>query len=160
MDSNSAPQLNTLLQQQIEISGRFLDLILQERTFLAENRIDEFTQLTPNKLGIIDELTKKDIEIMALLQQIGAENPTQHNSDLLKSLDPDNQFQLQSLWDAVKLTAEKCQRENQINAKIVDTCQAQTEQVLDILLGRNSKDQTYEASGKTSRQTGSTIAKA
>lgn len=144
MTSDLSSKLKQLFNEQIETSNKFLGLLLQERQAIAANQIDRFNQITQEKMPVIEALSRLDIEIFTLLGQSCPDNDPGSVEKFLLGLAEE----LLPLWKALLETARKCQAENQLNSRIVESSRLQNERLLDILLGRTSNVELYGASGQ------------
>jgi flagellar biosynthesis/type III secretory pathway chaperone len=154
-------QLQEVFNDQLAASEAFLSLLRQERDAITKNDLKQLEQLTTEKLAAIDELTKIEIATLNTLQNAGVSESNNDVELLLKqhAASDKEAEQLITLWRKAKTTAKECQSENLVNGQILNACQKQTEQTLDILLGRTTT-QLYGASGKTIKENRGTIAKA
>jgi len=152
-------QLQQRLKDQISASEDFLRILLLEREAIAQNQIEKLPELTEQKLTLIETLTQTEIDILSLLKEQLDEHAPEQPEKAMQKLDPANQYQLSELLQQARDLAAECKRENMINSQIVDACQGNVEQTLDILLGRE-KPAVYGATGKTIKQGGSSLGKA
>ncbi len=157
--SSVTQQLQQSLTNQISASENFLRLLLQERETIAQNLIEKLPELTQNKLKLIEVLAQTEIEILSCFKQVLGENSNEQPETTIQKLDPDNRYNLLSLLQKARDLAAECKNENLINSQIVDGCQNQVEQTLDVLLKRD-RHSVYGASGKTIKQSGSSLGEA
>ncbi len=157
--SSVAQQLQQSLGSQISASEDFLRLLLQERETIAQNLIDKLPELTQNKLKLIEILTQTEIDILSCFKQALGEESNQQPETTIRKLDPNNKYDLLALLQKARDLAAECKNENLINSQIVDGCQNQTEQTLDLLLKRD-RHSVYGASGKTIKQGGGSLGEA
>lgn len=157
--SSVAQQLQQSLARQISASEDFLRLLLQEREIIAQNLIDKLPELTQNKLKLIEALAQTEIEILSYFKQTLGENSNQQPETTIHKLDPSNKYNLLPLLQKARNLAAECKNGNLINSQIVDGCQNQTEQTLDLLLKRD-RHSVYGASGKTIKQGGGSLGEA
>ena len=146
--SNHAQLLQNSLKDQIEASESFLRVLIEERQIIAGNNIEQLPTVTEKKIALVEQLTQTEIRILTVLKEAIGEQAAEQPEAALQQLDPNNQFQLAELLSKARELANKCKDENQINGQIVNACQHQTEQTLDILL-RREKSTMYSAAGKT-----------
>ena len=135
--SSTAQQLQQSLISQISASEGFLRLLQQEREIIAQNLIDKLPELTQNKLKLIEVLAQTEIEILSCFKQTLGDNSNEQPETTIHKLDPKNKYNLLSLLKKARDLAAECKNENLINSQIVDGCQNQTEQTLDVLLKRD-----------------------
>ncbi len=146
--SNSAKQLQSFLQDQISASEAFLRLLHEEREAVSQNLIDQLPEITDQKISQIESLTQNEINILTLLKETIGERATEAPDAAIQQLDPQGEFQLLKLLGRVRKLASECKGQNQINSQIIEGCRLQTENTLDVLLGRK-KSTVYGATGKT-----------
>lgn len=144
MSNDFSIKFPQLLREQIDISKRFLELLLQERQAIAGGQLDEFNRINQEKMPLIENLARLDIEIFSALREVCNEQESHNVEFFLKNISED----ILRLWKKVSEIARRCQGENSLNARIVEACKTQNERSLDILLGRTSSVELYGATGK------------
>ncbi len=152
-------QLQQSLTNQITASDDFLQLLLQEREIISQNRVDQLPELTQTKLELIETLAQTEIEILSCFKQTLGETDSEQPEKAIQKLDPDNEYKLLALLQKARNLAATCKTENLINSQIVEGCQNQIEDALDVLL-RREKYAVYSAAGKTIKQGGGSLGEA
>ncbi len=157
--NGSAQQLQQFLADQIAASDDFLRLLLQEREIISQNLIDQLPALTQTKLELIETLAQTEIEILSCFKQTLGEAAADQPEKAIQKLDPNNEYKLLTLLQKARNLAATCKAENMINSQIVEGCQNQIEDTLDVLL-RREKYAVYSAAGKTIKQGGGSLGEA
>lgn len=143
--------LQQRFKDQISTSEEYLCILLLERETIAANQIEKLPELTEKKITLIEALTQTEIDILSFLKDQLGEEATEQPDNAIQTLDPNNHYQLKALLQKARELAAQCKRENTVNSQIIEACQNNVEQTLDILLGRE-KPAVYSAAGKTIKQ--------
>ena len=146
---NFAASLLQLLPRQLDAYTRFLELLHTEQTALAQPRPDALENCTAARLSLVITLEEQDRELRRLF--IGAKiNFSSHAvQQWCAGLAEPQHSQLAQLWQQLLAVVAACQKQNDINSKIVDTRRQYTARVLRILTGQIPlAGTTYAADGR------------
>jgi len=153
---NFTASLLLLLQRQIAVYTRFLNLLQEERTALGQVQPDALEKLTAERARLTAALEALDQELRGLFTNAKIVFSGRAVKQLFTTLAEPQRSQLAKLWHQLLASAAECQKQNAVNSKIVDTRRQQTDRVLRILMGQTTlAASTYAADGRVQPGTAS-----
>ena len=148
MDLNIREQLEHLLKREAECVEALALTLVQEYETLKRHDADNLDKVVGLKEQQLNEMNTLAAERAALLQQAGF---SADKSGFTTALEADTTGTLRSLWQNVEEGLEKCQQQNQLNGKLLDVSKQQTQELLSLLLGKESSGSgLYDQRGNTS----------
>ncbi len=142
--------LRTVLEELLACSRALSTTLIQEREALTEHNLSSLNQHTETKKDQLVRLEALELQRRQLLKHMGFDPMT----DVIVP-------GLEGLWQEVLTALRTCQEDNEVNGAIVRTHQTQTQRALDLLAGRDTRQDVYAADGlPTSRLRSDEIAKA
>ena len=142
--------LRTVLEELLVSSRALQDTLIQEREALTEHNLSSLNQHTETKKNQLVTLEALELKRRQLLKELGFDPMT----DVIVP-------ELEALWQEVLTALRACQEGNEVNGAIVRTHQTQTQRALDLLAGRDTRQNVYAADGlPASRLRSDEIAKA
>lgn len=147
--------LSAVIEQEIELTARFVDLLTEEQEILKEGNIAALPELTSRKPPYIERLNALTGQrIMLLGLEAGAEKPgameqwlSRHPEDLTAAVN----------WEKLLKLAREAKALHELNAQLVEMHLRQTSEILDILTQQSASPSLYGASGQSMPTTGSRI---
>ena len=153
---NFATSLLQLLSRQLDAYTRFLELLHTEQTALEQPQADALENCTVARLGLVITLEEQDREIRTLLISAKINFSSRAVQQWCAGLAEPQRSQLAQLWQQLLIVVAECQKQNDINSKIVDTRRQYTARVLRILTGQTPlAGTTYTADGRVQPGTAS-----
>jgi len=153
---NFSASLLQLLQRQIAVYTRFLDLLHEEQAALGHVQPDALEKLTAERARLVAALEAQEQEMRALFANAKIIFSARAVKQLFTTLAEPQRSQLAKLWRQLLAIAADCKQQNAVNSKIVDTRRQQTDRVLRILMGQTTlAGSTYAADGRVQPGTAS-----
>lgn len=130
--------LLSLLQNIQQQSQQLLDCLQQEKLALKNNQLEELSEISNQKLALLDQLEQLD-------KQRSASSANENFNDFVAN---SNNTGLISQWDVCRKTIAECQKQNEINGRLINKRSQMNQDILSILSGRKQQaDETYNAKG-------------
>jgi len=134
--------IKQVLDQIAASSTELLQCLIKEHDALSLNQLEKLVPLSEQKQQLVTRLDQLD------QQRQAASNQTTDNQsgfiNYLNSLDS----KLASYWRSVTKTIEKCQRQNEVNGRLLNRRNSLTRETLEIYTGRKlGNEHTYSADG-------------
>jgi len=141
------------LEKDIKYCEHMLELLHSERQALTERNLELLEQIVENKSQVLLDMDKTQKVRDLLLNQLGFEpgslglkavfqNPPAEFADSIKEIEPKLSAMLQEITNM-----------NKINSIMLSTSYTQNSKVLDIILGRDTNQETYGKDGLTESDT-------
>lgn len=145
-------QMAQVLQQESEQVAALAAILESEYEVLQERDADRLAEIVTLKEGKLRELGELAEQRTSVLGQagIGADR-----EGFTQFLDSDPSGALLQQWAEVEEALQRCQHQNQVNGKLLDIGKHQAEELLSVLLGRESgASKLYDRNGNTSTSFG------
>jgi flagellar biosynthesis/type III secretory pathway chaperone len=136
-----------ILQRELSQLAQLEAVLRLENEALKQRDTDAIEKNSSEKQSLIASIETLGKQRLALLQAAG--KGTDKDSVLaFVNTEP----KLQERWDELEAILQRCQKQNQVNGMVLETSRQQTQQILGILLGQESRKDTqlYDAKGGTS----------
>jgi flagellar biosynthesis/type III secretory pathway chaperone len=142
-------EFEQLLQLDIDLSQKLLDILREERQALEARQYADFETLLGSKAQLVAGLEQNTNTRRHWLQNQGF---TSEAESLLSART--NASGVASLWEQAAELWRDCQKANQINEQVCRRTQVVVENVLDVLRGQHGQKATYNAQGQSQRPMG------
>ena len=153
---NFAVSLLQILQRQIDVYTRFLELLHEEQAALEQVQPGALEKCTTERVRLTAQLEALELEIRTLFANAKTAFSARAVKQLYATLAEPQRSQLARLWQQLQALVTDCNKHNAINSIIVDTRRQQTERVLRILMGQTQPtESTYAADGRVQAGTAS-----
>jgi len=123
-------------------STELLQCLIKEHDALSLNQLEKLVPLSEQKQQLVTHLDQLDQQRQAASNQ--ANNNQSSFIEYLNSLNS----KLASYWRSVTRTIEKCQRQNEVNGRLLNRQNSLARETLEIITGRKlGSEHTYGANG-------------
>lgn len=140
-----------ILKRNKELLELLLDLLIQERAAfgtLKTSRIQEITQAKQDAIDELDELSKKQHQILCKFGVINPRKPIPGAfRSWLSKQDPTDESRI--LVEECEILLVECKGKNFANERILSSVRRRNQTMLEILKGQNKKHRVYTASGNS-----------
>lgn len=143
--------LYTILQQENTCLSQVLKLLNQENDAILSRETSIMGSLLDKKTHLLSKLEQLDKQRQSFFEHTsGKAYNKQEFSHFIKQ---QVSQALISIWQEVKQQLSECKKQNEINGRVISIRKENTEQILQILLGRpKSAPPTYSHLGQTQLQ--------
>lgn len=132
-DSASQQQLHSLLEAESTLGEQLLSLLQRETTVLEQRDTEALVALTEEKQQLLQVLEEKAAQRSRFLQADGLSQDKAGFEQLLERLgNPPTSLHL---WEKLHGLLEQCQRQNQLNGRLLEAGRRHSQQALSLLLG-------------------------
>lgn len=143
--------LSTILQQENTCLAQVLELLTQESDAILNRDTIAMGSLLDKKTHLLSKLDQLDKQRQSFFEQSSGKIYSKQNFSLFIKHQPS--ATLTSIWDEIKLQLSQCKKQNEINGRVISIRKENTEQILQVLLGRPADNpQTYSHLGKNQLQ--------
>ena len=150
-DSPSAQELYNILHQELQCLQQVIAVLETENTAILEHEIKAIDHLLDKKLILLSKLDQLDKQRQQLFAQQTGISYSHYDFSHYISQYPDEN--IHSCWQAIKHLLPECKKQNELNGRMIAIRKENTEQILQILVGRPvNTPQTYSHSGQTQQQ--------
>jgi flagella synthesis protein FlgN len=139
------PRIEALLDQEIDGARRLLEALTQEHESLQQRDIESIERAVSAKQQWVTQLEALGKQFK---QQVG--DDAAQVVETLTRLDPAGTRGLLERWNRLCALADDCQRQNQVNGRIIESGRVQAERILTILSGQLQRQEVYGPNGQTS----------
>ena len=147
----SLKHVSELIQQELKLCQSLHDILLAE--FAALKQRDDAASLDKviqEKLECTLALEKNENDLFRIITAEGFTQSKQGLQDFLDSIESDSDtFNIKPAWLELRAMVVNCQRQNQVNGRILNISMINTQQALNLLSGREHNPPTYDNQGKT-----------
>lgn len=145
-------QFEQILQRESALVGELAAILEQEHELLARRAAEELESVVAAKDKTLQELARLGEERTAVLKRAGFSGDKQGFQSFLQA---DGSGRLQALWQPLEAALRDCQERNQVNGKLLEIGRQQAQELLSLLLGRESApSELYDQHGNTSTSFG------
>ncbi len=141
--------LKSLLAAELIGYTNLSEILDQEKRLLIERNFDAFAEVLEKKHQLVNQLSQLSAHRVKVL---GALKLEPDESGVLALIERQPEFgrdQLYQDWDAIKTLVDRCNQQNEVNAKVAHRAQATSKQILNILKGASRAEPLYDKSGST-----------
>ena len=136
--------LLSLLQNIQHHSQMLLDCLAQEKLALENDQLERLNEISSQKQTLLTQLNQLD-------KQRAASSPDSKFNDFIAS---SNNQALINQWQATRKVIAECQKQNEINGRLIHKRSQLNKDILSILSGRSKQDcETYNAQGNQAAST-------
>lgn len=130
--------LLSLLQNIQEHSQKLLECLALEKTMLDKNQLESLADISNKKQILLEQLNKLDTQRAAYSTEKNFNTFIVNTKDRL----------LMQQWKNTRQVITACQKQNEINGRLINKRSLINQDILAILSGRNQQsDNTYNAKG-------------
>lgn len=148
----SLQQLHNILKAEQATASKLLTMLKYERGALTKSDVDVMTELTTKKQPLVVTLEQLGRQREALLQTEGFSAGKEGLSAFIANQTEQHSRILNSMVDALKITAKACREHNQVNGGIVNVNRQYLQQAMNILRGRDIAPSAYGPGGEYTSQ--------
>lgn len=142
-------QMGALLEQESQLCTRLLSALNAELEALKLRDTSALEHAVEDKQGCVSALELNEQALFQLLSHSGFSGDANGFQQFLDSLaasgDPCN---IRNQWEILNGKIAQCRDLNQVNGRILNVSMANTQQVLNLLNGRDPVTSSYNHSGK------------
>jgi len=151
-DSHSVEKMLTdILEQEQQCLVQVIELLKVEHEAIIQRDIKNMGCLLDKKLPLLSQLEQLDNQRQQVFQQLTG--IAYNNEAFSQFIEQHPSNTIQQLWQAIRIKLPECKTQNELNGRIISIRQNNTEQILQILLGKPVNNaQTYSHLGQTSQQ--------
>ena len=135
-----------------EILEELSSLLDKERLAYGELDSETIISLSEQKQSLLDEmnqLNEKRINVLIKFDIIDRKNPTEEEFKKWLSQQDSSMDNVRLLMQECETLLNKCQTQNNTNARVLNTLQKRNKQLFELLQGHNNKNKVYTARGST-----------
>ncbi len=147
LTSEQRDTLSSLIATELEMAKTMLELLENEHAALTEGNPDLIQSASQQKLEHMRLMEQNISSRNQFLLRLGLTADEHGIEEVIATRERNNK--LDSSWSELKATAEKLQKQNEINGGIIAIGQRQVKQALDILSGKENLTGTYSQQGET-----------
>lgn len=143
--------LANILKQENESLEQVIELLKVEHEAIVQRDTEKMGSLLDKKLPLLSQLDQLDKERQDIFQQrTGYAYSNKSYADFIRQHSSVN---IQQLWQSIKEQLSECKELNELNGKMINIRQKNTDQILQILSGKpQNNPQTYSHLGQTRQQ--------
>ena len=146
---NSMQQMTALLKHETTLCDRLLAALNAEHEALKQHSPEQLDATVQQKLACVSALEHNEQALFQMLSHCGFHSSADGLRQFLDSQaaagDPLN---INRQWETLLCKIAECKDLNQINGRVLNASLASTQQVLNLLSGREPVGATYNHSGK------------
>ncbi len=146
LTSEQRDTLSSLIATELEMAKTMLKLLEDEHAVLTEGNPDLIQSASQQKLEHMRLMEQNISSRNQFLLRLGLTADEHGIEEVIATMGRNNK--LDSSWSELKATAEKLQKQNEINGGIIAIGQRQVKQALDILSGKENLTGTYSQQGE------------
>ncbi|MGM0594024.1 MAG: flagella synthesis protein FlgN [Pseudomonadota bacterium] len=152
MSESAHQMLTTLLQQEHEALSALVETLEREHALITQRQAAELEALASVKESQLNALNGLARQRSELLLRAGVSDD---KAGFMSLLQDDTSGELAELWQTIERQLHQCQDQNQINGQLLEANKKQAQELLALLLGRESGHNTlYDQQGNTSSSLG------
>jgi flagella synthesis protein FlgN len=138
------------VEREIQLISALLKILRQEYAAMANNDLPAIETQVNIKQELVKNIQENEQNFAAQMENTGIRLDQQGIDAALEGVDPREKQKVISFWDELRDLAEQCQRQNEINGRVLEINKINTQRLLNILRGQMPETQTtYGPSGKT-----------
>jgi flagellar biosynthesis/type III secretory pathway chaperone len=145
MTHNQEQTLSALLQQFIQQLSAFQQSLAQEAELMRSFDPQALEDVVKQKQIYVQAIADLEVQLFALFPK---ENALQAIQTFLQNASVNNRTSLQQLWQTFLSKLAQCQQQNLSNGNVVQASLQQSQQMLDTILHKEKKTETYGSDGK------------
>ena len=152
MAMTSFQQLSSVLQAEHNTASELLRILTEERDALVQSETVTMDEMSANKQPLIVKLEQLGRQREAILQADGFSSGKDGLEAFIANQSDVNASQLKILLKQLRVTAQSCRENNQINGGIVNVNRQYLHKAISILRGRDMETSSYGPGGAYSNQ--------
>lgn len=145
----TADYIRQYLEQCLTISGQLIALLERERNALSNQSAKELEVTACEKRQLADLIDKQTIDCTQRLDVEGYGAGPKAISTYIEQADEELRAELSSQWQSIQENLSRCQNENRVNGRVLQSSQQRIKQAIDILHGQTPDGELYGRAGKT-----------
>lgn len=148
----SLQQISELLRHELALCQVLHQALLAEFEALKKrDDVSEFAEVIEQKHACVAQLETNEKGLFTLISAAGFDQTKQGLQAFLDSIDSRHDaFAIKPAWTELRTLIVECQRQNQVNGRILNISLINTQQALNLLSGRDANPSVYDNHGKTS----------
>jgi len=136
------------LTQCVACSEQLISMLERERNALSNQSAKELENTAFEKQLLAEVIDKQTKECAQRLEQEGYGQGPKTISIFIDQA-KDAQEELSTLWQTLQQNLSRCQNENRLNGRVLESSQKRIKQAIDILHGQTPGGELYGRAGKT-----------
>ncbi|MFV2056046.1 MAG: flagella synthesis protein FlgN [Thiohalomonadales bacterium] len=150
--SATAGGIKGLLQNAIEYVDKLHLALRDEQSALSNNNLPVFEKSVERKISHTGTLEAIEKSIFCLLDDSGYTMDKSGIADYIATChNKTEENTIKALWKDLAKTLVECQKQNQINGRILNSASVNIRQALEILTGKRGTSKTYSSQGKQAK---------
>jgi flagellar biosynthesis/type III secretory pathway chaperone len=131
----------SLLKQETSLLAELHDVLLKELDALKERNSDLITEISKEKTLMLDKLGMFDNQRQLYIESEEHDFEINHETTSFSN-------EVKLLNNEIQESLNKCKQQNKINGGVIEISQLFNEKILDIYYGNADKQTTYSAEGR------------
>ena len=137
------------LTQCLASSDQLILMLERERNALSNQSAKELENTAFEKKLLAELIDSQTKECGQRLEQEGYGQGPASISNYISKAGEDVSKELSTLWESIQQNLKRCQNENRVNGRVLETSQKRIKQAIDILHGQAPEGVLYGRAGKT-----------
>lgn len=142
-----------LLKREAELVSRFKSTLLREQAILRSGNTDGLTEISEEKISLVDSLNQTGTERSRILSSQGE---VAIDMQAWLSAHP-KETEAAALWDGLLTVARDARDINNLNGSLINALHQKTSEALSVLTQGQVDQSLYSSTGQSSQNTGSRI---
>lgn len=143
--------LAAILEHELLCLNQVILLLKAENKAIIERDVESMGHLLDKKLPLLSQLEQLDKQRQQFFEQHSTQ--TYQHTAFTQFIAQHTSENIRTIWYAVKQKLPECKTQNELNGRIINIKKDNTEQILQILLGRPANNNpTYSHLGQTRMQ--------
>lgn len=152
MATTSSKQLHSILQAEQHISAQLLEIMMAERSALIESDTDVINSMSEKKQPLVLQLEQIGRQRDIVLQADGFTADKDGLAAFIANQAQEDTLALNKILGQLKVTAQACRENNQINGGIVNVNRQHLQRAMNIFRGRDANPSSYGPGGEYTSQ--------
>ncbi|MCU7835691.1 MAG: flagellar protein FlgN [gamma proteobacterium symbiont of Taylorina sp.] len=143
--------LHSILQQEYNCLNQILQILCEENIAIVNRETNVMGSLLDKKTHLLSKLDQLDKQRQHFFEQASEQPYNTQGFSLF--IQQQTSEELITLWQEIKIQLSQCRKQNEISGRVINIRKENTEQILQLLLGRPANNlQTYSHLGQTAQQ--------
>lgn len=152
MTMTSSQQLRSVLQAEQHTAAQLLEILTAERESLVKSDADAMAVMSANKQPLLSQLEQLGHQRESILQAEGFSSGKDGLEAFIVNQTNQEARQLNKLLAKIRITAQECRDNNQINGGIVNVNRQYLHRAMSVLRGRDMNITSYGPGGEYTSQ--------
>jgi len=152
MAMNSFQQIRSVLLAERDVASQLSTILRAERQALTSSDTDMIREMTAKKQPLIVKLDQLGRQRDAVLQAEGFSSGKGSIDAFIDNQTAENAAELNVILKSLKIAAQSCRDDNQVNGSIVNVNRQYFQQAMNILRGKDMNPSSYGPGGEYTSQ--------